>query len=159
MTFEREIDAEQKEVTVECAVRELGNSSLTTSERILDPAGEVAVAAEFGLVLWDSERRGSRPITDDERASLGASEGGARMSWNSDPVVLTCAITGADVFRENNPNIPYTTEEIANSAIEAAGAGATVVHLHVREDDGTPSGRPELFVDVMDRIRAGPRTC
>ena len=77
------------------------------------------------------------------------------MSWNSDPVVLTCAITGADVFRENNPNIPYTTEEIANSAVEAAGAGATVVHLHVREDDGTPSGRPELFVDVMDRIRAG----
>ena len=76
------------------------------------------------------------------------------MAWNSDPVVLTCAITGADVFRENNPNIPYTTGEIANSAIEAAGAGATVVHLHVREDDGTPSGRPELFVDVMDRIRA-----
>ena len=76
------------------------------------------------------------------------------MSWNSDPVVVTCAITGADVFRENNPNIPYTTEEIADSAIGAAGAGATVVHLHVREDDGTPSGRPELFVDVIDRIRA-----
>ena len=52
--------------------------------------------------------------------------------------VLTCAITGADVFRENNPNIPYTTEEIADSAIEAAAAGATVAHLHVREDDGTP---------------------
>jgi len=77
------------------------------------------------------------------------------MSWNSDPVVLTCAITGADVFRENNPNIPYTTEEVANSSIEAAEAGATVVHLHVREDDGTPSGKPELFVDVLDRIRAG----
>ena len=65
------------------------------------------------------------------------------------------AITGADVFRENNPNIPYTTEEIADSTIEAAGAGATVAHLHVREDDGTPSGRPELFVDAIDRIRAG----
>ena len=77
------------------------------------------------------------------------------MSWNSNPVVVTCAITGADVFRESNPNIPYTTEEIANSAIEAAAAGATVVHLHVREDDGTPSGRPELFKDVIDRIRAG----
>lgn len=77
------------------------------------------------------------------------------MSWNSDPVVLTVAVTGADVFRDNNPNIPYTTEEIAESSIEAAGAGATVVHLHVREDDGTPSGRPELFVDVIDRIRAG----
>jgi 3-keto-5-aminohexanoate cleavage enzyme len=70
-------------------------------------------------------------------------------------VVLTCAITGADVFREQNPNIPYTTAEIADSAIEAAQAGATVVHLHVREDDGTPSGRPELFKDVISRIRAG----
>jgi len=44
--------------------------------------------------------------------------------------------------------------EIADSAIGAAAAGATVAHLHVREDDGTPSGRPELFVDVIDRIRA-----
>jgi 3-keto-5-aminohexanoate cleavage enzyme len=77
------------------------------------------------------------------------------MSWNSNPVVLTVAVTGADVFRENNPNIPYTTAEIADSSIEAAEAGATVVHLHVREDDGTPSGRPELFKDVIERIRAG----
>jgi len=77
------------------------------------------------------------------------------MSWNSRPVVLTVAVTGADVFRENNPNIPYTTAEIADSSIEAGGAGATVVHLHVREDDGTPSGRPELFKDVIERIRAG----
>lgn len=77
------------------------------------------------------------------------------MSWNSKPVVLTVAVTGADVFRGNNPNIPYTTAEIADSSIEAAAAGATVVHLHVREDDGTPSGRPELFKDVIERIRAG----
>jgi 3-keto-5-aminohexanoate cleavage enzyme len=76
-------------------------------------------------------------------------------AWNANPVVLTVAVTGADVFRENNPNIPYTTEEIAESSIEAARAGATVVHLHVREDDGTPSGRPELFKDVIERIRAG----
>ena len=75
-------------------------------------------------------------------------------AWNSRPVVITVAVTGADVFRENNPNIPYTTEEIATHAIDAGRAGATVVHLHVREDDGTPSGRPELFVDVIDRIRA-----
>jgi 3-keto-5-aminohexanoate cleavage enzyme len=81
--------------------------------------------------------------------------GSRTRSWNSDPVVLTVAVTGADVFRENNPNIPYTTAEIAESSIEAAAAGATVVHLHVREDDGTPSGRPELFQDVIRRIRAG----
>ena len=55
------------------------------------------------------------------------------MSWNSRPVVLTVAVTGADVFRENNPNIPYTTEEIATHAIDAAAAGATIAHLHVRE--------------------------
>lgn len=79
---------------------------------------------------------------------------GSRRTWNSDPVVVTAAVTGADVFRENNPNIPYTTQEIAESSIEAAQAGATVVHLHVREDDGTPSGRPELFEDVITRIRA-----
>lgn len=76
-------------------------------------------------------------------------------AWNSDPVVVTVAVTGADVFRENNPNIPYTPQEIADSAIEASAAGATLAHLHVREDDGTPSGRPELFVDVIDRIRSG----
>jgi 3-keto-5-aminohexanoate cleavage enzyme len=76
-------------------------------------------------------------------------------AWNSRPVVLTVAVTGADVFRENNPNIPYTTKEIADSSIEAAEAGASVVHLHVREDDGTPSGRPELFKDLIQRIRAG----
>lgn len=78
-----------------------------------------------------------------------------RRAWNSDPVVVTVAVTGADVFRENNPNIPYTPAEIADSAIEAGQAGASVVHIHVREDDGTPSGRPELFQDVMSRIRAG----
>jgi 3-keto-5-aminohexanoate cleavage enzyme len=76
-------------------------------------------------------------------------------AWNSRPVVVTVAVTGADVFRENNPNIPYTTAEIAESSVVASGAGATVVHLHVREDDGTPSGRPELFKDVIERIRAG----
>ena len=75
--------------------------------------------------------------------------------WDRDPVVITCAITGADVFRDTNPNVPYTTAEIADSAIGAAQAGATIAHLHVREDDGTPSGRPELFTEVIERIRAG----
>jgi 3-keto-5-aminohexanoate cleavage enzyme len=75
--------------------------------------------------------------------------------WDRDPVVITCAITGADVFRDTNPNVPYTTAEVADSAIEAHASGAAVAHLHVREDDGTPSGRPELFTDVMRRIRDG----
>ncbi len=124
---------------------------MKTRERILDDDGKALVEAEFGIVLWDPEQ--PRLPADHRRRAHRAGER-RRMSWNSDPVVVTCAITGADVFRENNPNIPYTTEEIANSAIEAGEAGATIAHLHVREDDGTPSGRPELFVDVIDRIRA-----
>lgn len=76
-------------------------------------------------------------------------------AWNADPVVLTVAPSGSDVFRSNNPNIPYTPTEIAQASIEAAEAGATVVHIHVREDDGTPSGRSELFVEVIRQVRAG----
>jgi acyl-CoA thioester hydrolase len=71
--FRGEIDPAFETVTVQCAVRELGRSSVTTDERILDDHGDVIVKAEFGLVLWDPEQRGSRPITDSERASLAGS--------------------------------------------------------------------------------------
>jgi acyl-CoA thioester hydrolase len=70
VSFQGEIDPAFETVTVHCAVRELGRSSVTTSERILDHTGQVIVEAEFGLVLWDPEQRGSRPITDEERTSL-----------------------------------------------------------------------------------------
>jgi acyl-CoA thioester hydrolase len=69
VSFHREIDADVKAVTVQCGVLELGRSSLITSERIVDAKGAV-VEAEFRLVLWDAEQRGSRPISDRERASL-----------------------------------------------------------------------------------------
>lgn len=75
VTFHRELDPAVKAVRVQCAVSELGSSSLSTTERIVDKDGDVAVEAEFGLVLWDPVARGSRPITDAERASLSRSEG------------------------------------------------------------------------------------
>jgi acyl-CoA thioesterase FadM len=53
-----------------CGVRELGRSSLTTSERIVDAVGDVFVEAEFRIVVWDAERRAPRAISDRERASL-----------------------------------------------------------------------------------------
>ncbi len=68
--FQSEIDPAFEAVTVQCAVRELGRSSVTTSERILDHTGQVVVNAEFAIVLWDPAQRASRPITDSERASL-----------------------------------------------------------------------------------------
>ena len=76
--FNREIDPSQRAVTVQCGVRELGTSSVTTNERILGADGDVAVEARFGLVLWDPERRASRRISDEERASLGEAEEGVK---------------------------------------------------------------------------------
>jgi acyl-CoA thioester hydrolase len=76
VNFRDEIDPSLETVTVHCAVRELGRSSMTTSERIVDDGGRVVVEAEFALVLWDPAERGSRAITDDERASLAGSRKG-----------------------------------------------------------------------------------
>jgi acyl-CoA thioester hydrolase len=72
--FRDEIDPSMGAVIVECAVRELGRSSIATSERVLGDGGEVLADADFDLVLWDPERRAPRPITDEERASLSAKE-------------------------------------------------------------------------------------
>jgi acyl-CoA thioester hydrolase len=76
--FKGEIDPSFGTVTVQCAVSGLGTKSVTTSERILDHDGRVVVEAQFGLVLWDPARRGSRPISDAERASLAPGGEAAR---------------------------------------------------------------------------------
>jgi acyl-CoA thioesterase FadM len=75
VNFRDEIDPAFEAVTVQCAVSELGRSSMTTAERIIDDAGHVMVEAEFSLVLWDPAQRGSRPISDQERASLAKEVG------------------------------------------------------------------------------------
>ena len=54
-------------------------------------------------------------------------------------VIITAAICGAEVTKEHNPNVPYTIEEIQREAKAAYDAGASIIHLHVREDDGTPT--------------------
>lgn len=71
-----------------------------------------------------------------------------------DPVVLVVAPTGAEVTRAQQPHLPHTPREIARESIECAEAGATVVHVHVREADGTPSACPTLFREVAGLIRA-----
>lgn len=70
VTFRREVDAALGEVVAGCEAARVGRSSLVTREEIRDAAGEVLIEAEFGLVLWDAERRESRPLTAAERASL-----------------------------------------------------------------------------------------
>lgn len=67
---------------------------------------------------------------------------------------ITCAVTGSGNTVGKHPAIPITPEEIAEAAVEAAKAGAAVVHIHVREPgSGKPSRDPKLFKEVIDRIR------
>ena len=70
-------------------------------------------------------------------------------------VVVTCAVTGAGDTTGRSPHVPVTPEQIADSAIEAAKAGAAVAHLHVRAPEtGKGSRDPALFKEVVDRVRA-----
>lgn len=68
-------------------------------------------------------------------------------------LIITAAICGAEVTKENNPNVPYTIEEIGREAEAAYKAGASIIHLHVREDDGTPTQSKERFKLAIDEIR------
>lgn len=69
------------------------------------------------------------------------------------PVIITCAITGAETTREKQPNLPLTPKEQATAAAEAVQAGASIIHLHVREDDGKPTQRVDRFKESIDAIR------
>lgn len=72
----------------------------------------------------------------------------------SDKVVITVALTGAEVTRTQNPNLPITPEELIQSAYEAYNAGAAMCHIHVRNPDGTPAYDPLLFKEVLEGVRA-----
>lgn len=67
-------------------------------------------------------------------------------------LIITAAICGAEVTKEQNPAIPYTVEEIVREAKSAVDAGAAIVHLHVREDDGTPTQSHVRFQECEEAI-------
>ncbi len=69
-------------------------------------------------------------------------------------VFITCPVTGSGSTQDRSPHVPRSPKEIAESAIEAAKAGAAIVHVHVRDPEtGKPSRRVELYREVTDRIR------
>ena len=69
-------------------------------------------------------------------------------------VIITCAITGAGETTDKSEHVPVTPEQIANSALEAAKAGAAIVHCHVRDPKtGKGSRNPDYYEEVVDRIR------
>jgi 3-keto-5-aminohexanoate cleavage enzyme len=70
-----------------------------------------------------------------------------------EPLIITAAITGAETTREDQPNLPITPKEQAAEAKACFEAGARVIHLHVREDDGKPTQRLERFAESIHAIR------
>jgi len=68
-------------------------------------------------------------------------------------LIITAAICGAEVTKEHNPSVPYTVEEIGAEAEKAYKAGASIIHLHVRKDDGTPTQDRERFKQCIEEIR------
>ncbi|MCK7485105.1 MAG: 3-keto-5-aminohexanoate cleavage protein [Bacillus subtilis] len=72
----------------------------------------------------------------------------------SEKLIITCAITGAEVTKDQNPAVPYTIAEMAIAAEEAVRAGAAVIHLHAREDDGTPTQKKARFEALLQAVRA-----
>jgi uncharacterized protein (DUF849 family) len=74
------------------------------------------------------------------------------MNWD---VFITCAVTGSGETTHKSPHVPVTPQQIADSAIEAAKAGAAVVHIHVREPDtGKGSRNTDYYAEVVERVRA-----
>ncbi|MFA6003937.1 MAG: 3-keto-5-aminohexanoate cleavage protein [Elusimicrobiota bacterium] len=70
-----------------------------------------------------------------------------------DKTIITCAVTGAETTRQHNPNLPVTPEQIADSAYEAWQAGASIVHLHVRDEHEKPTQDVKVFKKTMELIR------
>jgi len=68
-------------------------------------------------------------------------------------LILSAALTGAATNRSHCPHIPYTPVELGEEARRAVDAGASIVHIHAREDDGTPSWRTEVFEQIHSEVR------
>jgi uncharacterized protein (DUF849 family) len=75
--------------------------------------------------------------------------------FHQDKVIISCAVTGAIHTPSMSPHLPVTAEEIATASIEAAQAGAAIIHLHARDPlTGKPDQRPEAFLPFLKTIKA-----
>ncbi len=72
---------------------------------------------------------------------------------SAEPVIITVAITGSQPRKKDNPAVPVTPDEQVESTHEAYEAGASLVHIHVRNQDETPSSAPELYGRVQEGVR------
>src|SRR5207249_8352962 len=94
-----------------------------------------------------AEARGAPVEAVGRRARLGRSAVSLE-----DPVIITCSISGAIANREQCPAIPYTPEEYAAEAKRIVDEGGSMIHIHARRPDGTPSYEVEDFRNITDAI-------
>lgn len=69
------------------------------------------------------------------------------------PLIITVAPIGAEVTKEDNPNLPITPEEIAEEAYNCYKAGASIIHLHARDENGNPTQDPEIYNEMIKLIK------
>lgn len=116
-----------------------------------EPAAAPSAAGVVDPPIVVCRARGTCVVPKD----LQRAPGPARAPAETAPeAILTAALVGAEVTREQTPHLPITAQEIAEEAARCREAGAAVVHLHVRHPDGTPSQATSLFQEAIDRIRA-----
>ena len=71
-----------------------------------------------------------------------------------DKIIITCAVTGSIHTPSMSPHLPVTADEIAEQSVDAAEAGASILHLHARDpQDGRPSASPDHFMGFLPRIK------
>ena len=75
------------------------------------------------------------------------------MAAKQDKVIITCAVTGSIHTPTMSPHLPITADEVAQQAIDAAEAGASILHLHARNPDGSPTPDPKAFMEFLPRIK------
>ena len=78
------------------------------------------------------------------------------MTWkpSTEPVVITCALTGGIHGKEANPNLPEQPDEIVEQGIAAWKAGAAILHVHARNPDGSNTMDPAIYAELHERLCA-----
>ena len=71
----------------------------------------------------------------------------------NNPLIISCAVIGAELTKEEYPYLPLTPDEIAEESEKAVNAGASVIHLHVRDKHGKPSQEVDIFREVTEKIK------
>ena len=71
----------------------------------------------------------------------------------NDKVIITCAVTGSIHTPTMSPHLPISPDEIAEASIGAWEAGASIIHLHARNPDGSPTPDPDVFMEFLPRIK------